>query len=35
MKTYKIDREQIYKRDIIKMYNKGLSRQYIANNIYN
>ena len=35
MKFYKIDREQIYKRDIIKMYSQGLSRQYIANVIYN
>ena len=35
MKPYKIDREQKYKTSIIKMYEEGLSIQYIANNIYN
>lgn len=35
MKAYKIDREQIYKRNILKMYQEGLSIKYIANNIYN
>ena len=35
MKPYKIDREQKYKTSIIKMYEEGLTIQYIANNIYN
>lgn len=35
MKPYKIDREQKYKTNIVKMYQEGLSIQYIANNIYN
>ena len=35
MKAYKIDREQKYKTSIIKMYEEGLSRQYISNVIYN
>ena len=35
MKAYKIDKEQIYKRNILKMYQEGLSIKYIANNIYN
>ena len=35
MKPYKIDREERYKRNIIKMYKKGLSIQYIARDVYN
>lgn len=35
MKPYKIDREQKYKNSVIKMYQEGLSIQYISNNIYN
>ena len=35
MKPYKEDREQKYKTSIIKMYEEGLSIQFISNNIYN
>ena len=35
MKPYKVDREERYKRNIIKMYKEGLSIKYISRSIYN
>lgn len=35
MKPYKVDIEEKYKRNIIKMYKEGLSINYISRSIYN